>query len=522
MVPLFIGMIGLNLYIQSPSAHARIQQELGSALHIPLQITNATVTPWSGLKISGLTVPGEDGTTLEANSFSANYRFWPLLHGRLAIKRMVLDGPRMVWIQNANGRWQLPGVGANEKKEPSDSKPGKVEKPKSEQESSKVSIEMLEIRGGSIELTDLQKERVAMASGVNMEYGLNAADRAEGNISIARLQWGEFIVFSDLQSKFQYRDGTLSLPSLEGGLAGGRVKASLEVKMEEKGAPYKIELSFENADLARMGLDAGWQPEQASGTLKGKISLRGSSKKLKRAEGLGELTLVNGQFRQLELFQTIGQVLQISELSNLRLNNGHALFRIGDERVFIDQILLESTDLALVAGGNAKFDGKLALQASLGVSEKLVKQLPGMVKENFGETDAKGFRSVTFEITGNVDRPRSNLLDKIVGRQVPSQFEDFVSGLFGGSKKKEKDKAKDAEKDLKKEKEKKEKKARKKAEAMAAMTKVTPAATPAPGGARPATNPPSSDIKPTPVVPVPPVAPVAPVTVPVPVPQAEP
>jgi len=88
-------------------------------------------------------------------------------------------------------------------------------------------------------------------------------------------------------------------------------------------------------------------------------------KNLQRTQGEGELTLVDGQFKQLNLFQTIGQVLQIPELSDLRVRSGKADFRVSESKTYIDHLVLETPDLKFSTQGNVRFDLKLALQAQL-------------------------------------------------------------------------------------------------------------------------------------------------------------
>ncbi len=74
-------LVGLNLYVQSPGTQARIQTELSKALRLPLQLTNTSVTPWSDLRITGITIPSGGANFLEAASFTARYRLLPLLEG---------------------------------------------------------------------------------------------------------------------------------------------------------------------------------------------------------------------------------------------------------------------------------------------------------------------------------------------------------------------------------------------------------------------------------------------------------
>src|SRR2546430_17649853 len=52
-----VSLLGTNLHEESQSTQERIQQELSRRLKVPLQIQRISVTPWGGLKLSGITIP---------------------------------------------------------------------------------------------------------------------------------------------------------------------------------------------------------------------------------------------------------------------------------------------------------------------------------------------------------------------------------------------------------------------------------------------------------------------------------
>ena len=52
-------LIGVNMYVQSQGTQARIQQELSQRLGTTLQVRRISVTPWWGLKLSGITIPAK-------------------------------------------------------------------------------------------------------------------------------------------------------------------------------------------------------------------------------------------------------------------------------------------------------------------------------------------------------------------------------------------------------------------------------------------------------------------------------
>ncbi len=106
-----ILLLGVNLYVQSQGTHHRIQQELSHRLNTPLHLRQISVTPWDGLKLSGITIPQEsprEGNFLEAKSFQLRVKFWSLFAEHLVIRQVLLVKPEVVWAQNSAGKWRLP------------------------------------------------------------------------------------------------------------------------------------------------------------------------------------------------------------------------------------------------------------------------------------------------------------------------------------------------------------------------------------------------------------------------------
>ena len=51
------ALLAVNLYVQSQGTQARIQAELSDRLGTTIRIQRISVTPWWGLKLTGITMP---------------------------------------------------------------------------------------------------------------------------------------------------------------------------------------------------------------------------------------------------------------------------------------------------------------------------------------------------------------------------------------------------------------------------------------------------------------------------------
>src|ERR1041385_4831047 len=107
-------LLGVNLYVQSQVAQAKIQQELTRTLGVPLKIRSMSVTPWGGLELSGITIPQTSSVGpkyfLEAKTFRLRVRYLSLFSRRLVINVVSLINPRVVWPQDAEGKRRLPSA----------------------------------------------------------------------------------------------------------------------------------------------------------------------------------------------------------------------------------------------------------------------------------------------------------------------------------------------------------------------------------------------------------------------------
>ena len=486
VVALVIAVVfGINLYIQSPVVQARIQEEISRSLRVTLKITNTSLTPWNDLRITGITIPNGATNLLEAASFNARYRLLPIFSGKLVIYGMSVDSPKIVWLQNAEGKWELPkpakaAVPATEEVPPPVVE-AKEPTPKPKKKSGfQVVVEGFEIKHGNVELLDTAGQRVATFSDVHMLYTTLTPERIEGVADIGRIVWNEALAFETVRTPFNYTPEILDLPQISGTLGGGPISGSFHLKAKEPKSPFALGLKFDQVDLARVANEAGWGEGQASGALDGTLDLQGNFTRFSRAEGTAQLALHNGRFKEFSYFEMIGNALQIKQLSDLRLKDSFAEARIADEKINFETLTLDASDLTLSAKGVARFDGKLQLTARLSAQNALIKQLPGLVRDNFSAGDGDT-RYIDFNITGRAAKPKTDLLDKIVGQKLESQFDDLVNGLFGTKKKKD-DEKKEPDK-TKSDKKKKKKDDAPAEDAKKAAAEKPPAANPPPAAA---------------------------------------
>jgi hypothetical protein len=73
----------------------------------------------------------------------------------------------------------------------------------------------------------------------------------------------------------------------------------------------------------------------------------------------------------------------------------------------------------------------LRLDSQLAINDRIRGQLFKAIRENFQPISEPGYSAIDFQVVGTVDRPSTNLVERLVGRDLSSMLNSF----FGGGKK---------------------------------------------------------------------------------------
>jgi hypothetical protein len=127
----------------------------------------------------------------------------------------------------------------------------------------------------------------------------------------------------------------------------------------------------------------------------------------------------------------LGELLQIEELRELHLEQAEAKYHVRPGLVTIDELILRSPNIRLTASGTVAFNGKVKLDSRLAINDKIRGQLFKAIRENFQPINEPGYSAIDFQVGGTIERPSTNLMDRLVGRNISSMLNSF----FGGGKK---------------------------------------------------------------------------------------
>lgn len=488
-------LIGVNMYVQSRGTQARIQQELSQRLGTALRIQRISVTPWAGLKLTGITIPqtqpGVSADFLTAKAFRLRIRFSSLFGGHLVIKEVSLINPEVVWAQNADGKWRLPSspppappkTSAPENLAPAEVAPSA---PPPTQEKIVVQeapahpappvpapvenkaapftpeVQRVSVVRARFRFLDEKLQGVATFDEVDFRSSFRTAKDLRGNITIAKTSLRDRFFLQQLESPLRYDANELDFSQITARAGEGQITGRFTIQPQAEDSPFTVSIKFKEVQADKIITEAGGALGTVTGKLEGHLDASGKTADPDALEGSGEIILHDGQVRQYSLLVALGQLLQIQELQQLRLDQAQVKYHINPGVVTIDQLIFRSENIRLSATGKVSFDGKLELESQLAVNEKVRSQLFRAIRENFKPIDDPGYTALNFQVSGTVGRPKTNLMDKLIGRDL-KDLSSVINGLMGGGKS-----------------EKKKKPAEEPAAAAPASTASPPATSPAP------------------------------------------
>jgi uncharacterized protein involved in outer membrane biogenesis len=282
-----ILLLGVNLYVQSKGTQAKIQQELSRSLGTMLEIRSMSVTPWSGLQLSGITIPQTSSTGprhfLEAKTFRLRVRFLSLFSRRLVIKEVSLIEPNVVWPQDAEGKWRLPSSqamqssGVSPKQSASVfplqaegkfvekhaapvvtststtlSSPAQVtidsipRTPRTQQARLAVAPEVrrVSVKDGNFSFLDRAGGLLASFMGVDFRTNIRSASALRGDATVARISLRDRFFLEQLRSPLRYEPDVLELSKISARAANGEINGYFGMQPEAEDSLVHDERKF--------------------------------------------------------------------------------------------------------------------------------------------------------------------------------------------------------------------------------------------------------------------------------------
>jgi hypothetical protein len=294
-------------------------------------------------------------------------------------------------------------------------------------------VRRVNLTNGSFRFLDVNRNSVATFEGVRFRSDFRDATAVRGNINIDRTSLRNRFFLEQLRSPVKYDATELEFSDINARAADGNITGSFRMNPGAAESPFKVRVEFSELQADRLVSEAGGPTGMVEGQIEGHLEATGNTADPDALTGAGEIVLRDGQLRQYSLLVALGQLLRIDELTQLRFDQAHVKYRINPGVVTIDELLLTSPNIRLSATGTVGFNGRLRLESQLAINQRIREQLFRPVRENFLPISEPGYAAVNFQISGTVERPRTNLVDKIVGPEL-RDLGGVLNSLLGGGK----------------------------------------------------------------------------------------
>ena len=259
---------------------------------------------------------------------------------------------------------------------------------------------------GNFYFLDVKRDPVATFEGVRFRSNFRNATVLNGNASIAKTSLRDRFFLEDLKSPLSYDPARLDFSAITARVAGGELNGSFTMSPGEAASPFRVLVKFRDLDADRVVSDAHGPEGMMRGRLEGQLEANGQIADPNALSGQGEIFLRDGQVRRYSLLVALGQMLQIEELKQLKLEEAHVKYHITQGVVTVDELIFTSPNIRLTATGTVEFSGRLNLGARLAISERIRGRLFSAVRNNFQPTEMEGYSGVAFQVSGTVEHPR--------------------------------------------------------------------------------------------------------------------
>ena len=431
LVAAAIVLLCVNLYLQSDGVQQRIRDAAVRSLGSEVKIRSSMYTPWSGLVLRGISVPdptNANPSVAEATALRIRFGLSPLLKRRFVMTECTLFEPRLIVRQLENGDWVIPLPPAATKPPEAPREPSLVAKGAS----FKAELQHFRLRGGSVTFLNAKNRAIVTLERMDVSGQIALDGSAAGIFEI-----GKADLFSSLRPRkvggaFAWDGKVLDLPEIQGSLAAGKLTGKFRVESGEQPS-FVLGLQLAGVLLRKLAEEAQLEPGKTEGTLHGWIQLAGDPRDSDSVNGSGHFELVSATLKPVEFLTKLGELLQIDELQLLKLSDARLDLTIRDERVQVDDIILRSDNLILRGKGPVRFNGKLNIDAQLLFNSKLQNQLKGVLGKNLVDSEDPDYRQIPFTVTGRIDNPKTDLLDKLIGAKVGQDVGGMLMNILRSS-----------------------------------------------------------------------------------------
>lgn len=437
---LCLAVLVANIYLQSDDVKKRLQMSISQQLEMPAKIDQAYFTPWSGLTISGITLPSPDNSKvpfLAVPQVKVYIKLTSLFFGKLQVNEVIVQNPVLVSTQVSQKSISIPAASsivnatasASAKNLPNALKAPATAVQKPTPVLPDISVKSLKIQNGRAFFYDAEKQLIAHFDKISLSARISSNDQMEGEFMASSSKVFDFFQLRNLKGKFTRDSTSIVATDIYSDWADGQVEGRVTLQKGVQPA-FSTSLALRNVSVPKLAESCGFNSTGKRGALFGKLDILGTYGQPETFRGSAEAFLENGRLEPLEVIRQIGELFRIDELRMLDLREAKAAVTFQNNKVSVEKLVFASNNVVMDATGESGFDGALALNARFHVNERIRRESHGLIGANFQQSEESGFIFMPFKVTGTLAKPKTDLLDNLVGARVGQDVGGLLKSLF--------------------------------------------------------------------------------------------
>jgi hypothetical protein len=429
-----LGLLAINLYVQSPGTQVRLREIVSENLGYPVSVFRISFTPWNGFHLQDVTIqdPSVDYPLLKAQDLWIRCNYLPLLRRKLIVREVFLNGaviriPTSAHLESETESDEPPVAQSapppNSKLAPSWVAKAGAAEPRPENAAPAenripgnlwVEIRKFKIRNGSIYF--LGSSGVPTATLREVE-GSVQSHKGEylGRVRISSAALSDSMNAEEISSPVRCSNGALDLENITAQFSGGEIHGNFHADLTNSELPYRLHLEVSGVNINEIVSPAGGILDRAHGILQGSFQLAGCIRDPSLASGDGSLEIKTAYLDPYPMLKELGRWTQIDELQRLDLAQALSKFSVVGQNIKLDSLQLISKNCRVSLWGTVESAQKLDLNGRLTVSQFLSQKIPNELEENFAKSKDGESRYLDFQITGSVLKPQTDLIERIIG-----------------------------------------------------------------------------------------------------------
>lgn len=410
---LTIGVIVLCFVdFDSPELGRTVLLKVSDATGLKVSALKLRLNLLRGLELSEVDVEGTlaDGSTLKAHlsRLVLEHRVLPLLSGKVAFHRVLLESPRVELVGPPAGK-RTPGKASASPRgrEERSASPTAVESVTATGESTAFSLEVDEVRitdasltapGASMQGLDLNLDQIAFnPAALSPIHGLKAQGRLEIQETLL-----DGTKVSKLRGDFRTAGGHFEIPEATFSTVQGDFRATLACDFTTSPLTYKLQLAGDPLDMnATVGAGQGG----GLGPARLQIEGAGFGTESRNVKAQGTLKLKPGKLPATAVLSGVEKALGKTTLVGAPYKATEARFRLANDRFTLEPFMLETEEAALGLEGWADLSGPLSLRLTVRTPRAglQIKEVRPEVLDAL--TDDKGWVAIPMKVAGTSQKP---------------------------------------------------------------------------------------------------------------------